>query len=714
LTPWNPINVAPIKHLSFNPRLMKIPLVVILVMLNFSCFSQSRDTHNLDSSHRAIMQLPDDTLKVNKLLDIIEIQLNVDLSSALNNAILAQEIATKINYSKGLGNALRQEGRVYENQGNYSQALLKYEKAMQTFEAIDFKKGISLITSTIGNNYLFQGNFLYALKYQKQSLEIRKSLGDKLLIAKAYNNLAATHIHLGNYSKALDYLTSSLKISEGLSDKKEISMTIANMGAIYFYQAEYAKAIEYYERSQLYLSEPLDSDAITTSLLNLGEAYNALQDFPTAQKYYLQCLERYSAVADKYGLAYVYDFMGSNYKDQGDYSNAMSSYRKSLKIREEISSKDGAMATILNIGDLFLKYGNNSEAIIWCKRGLQIANEIESINLQKVACNCLYNGYKGLGDGNKALFYHEFMKVLDDSLNVKETNTKLQQIEFSKKLLEDSVAQTEKERKTQETHLDDIRKKSRIRNSAIGGGLLVSIFAAGLYSRLNYIRKSKGIIEKERDVSNNLLLNILPKEVADELKSSGESLARNFENVTVLFTDFKDFTNIAGKLNPQDLVAEINACFKEFDQIITKHGIEKIKTIGDSYMAVGGLGSNSSQSAKETIIAAIEMQEFMLARAENLSKQGMPFFEMRAGIHTGPVVAGIVGVKKFQYDIWGDTVNTASRMESSGEAGKVNVSQHTYELEMENPEFTFQSRGKVEAKGLGLIEMYFVKRRESL
>ena len=139
-----------------------------------------------------------------------------------------------------------------------------------------------------------------------------------------------------------------------------------------------------------------------------------------------------------------------------------------------------------------------------------------------------------------------------------------------------------------------------------------------------------------------------------------------------------------------------------------KYGVEKIKTIGDAYMAAGGLPIPKDDSVKKTVLAAIEMQGFIVDRSKKLKAQGLPNFEMRCGIHTGPVVAGIVGVKKFQYDIWGDTVNTASRMESAGEVGKVNISQTTYELLKNEPNFTFESRGKIEVKGKGELEMYFV------
>jgi class 3 adenylate cyclase/CHASE1-domain containing sensor protein len=208
--------------------------------------------------------------------------------------------------------------------------------------------------------------------------------------------------------------------------------------------------------------------------------------------------------------------------------------------------------------------------------------------------------------------------------------------------------------------------------------------------------------------SENLLLNILPAEIARELKENGKAEARSYDKVSILFTDFTDFTKTTAKLSPRELVTEINACFGAFDAIITKYGLEKIKTIGDAYMAVGGLPIQRVDSVKNVVLACLEMQNFIGIRKKINSGKGKPVFEMRAGIHTGPVVAGIVGVKKFQYDIWGDAVNTASRMESRGKIGHVNISQATYEILKDDPCFHFEYRGKVQAKGKGKIDMWFV------
>ena len=207
--------------------------------------------------------------------------------------------------------------------------------------------------------------------------------------------------------------------------------------------------------------------------------------------------------------------------------------------------------------------------------------------------------------------------------------------------------------------------------------------------------------------TEELLLNILPKETATELKETGTTTAKEFDHVTVLFTDFKNFTTISEHMQAQDLVNEIHFCYSAFDTIITKYGLEKIKTIGDSYMCVAGLPVEKASHAVDAVSAALAICNFIEEEKKNKQGNGLPFFDIRIGLHSGPVVAGIVGLKKFAYDIWGDTVNIASRLESSGETGKVNISGATYVLVKD--EFNCRYRGKIEVKHKGEIDMYFVE-----
>ena len=248
-----------------------------------------------------------------------------------------------------------------------------------------------------------------------------------------------------------------------------------------------------------------------------------------------------------------------------------------------------------------------------------------------------------------------------------------------------------------------MQRQKLIRNGFIGGFAVVCLFATVFFKQRNRISK-----EKKR--SDELLLNILPAETAEELKETGTAKAKSFDLVSVLFTDFKNFTQASEKLTPEELVAEINNCYSEFDRIIGRYGIEKIKTIGDSYMCAAGLPATNLTHPQDIVSAALDMAAFIEKNKQERIAKSQPYFELRLGVHSGPVVAGIVGIKKFAYDIWGDTVNTASRMESSGEVGKVNISGSTYELIKDD--FDCSYRGKIQAKNKGEIDMYFVDRRK--
>ncbi len=221
------------------------------------------------------------------------------------------------------------------------------------------------------------------------------------------------------------------------------------------------------------------------------------------------------------------------------------------------------------------------------------------------------------------------------------------------------------------------------------------------------IEEQKRLIEEEQEKSERLLLNILPFEVARQLKSKGKAGTRFYRHVTVLFTDFKDFSKNTHELEPTDLVAILDDYFAKFDEITGKHYLEKIKTIGDAYMCAGGLPLRNKSNPVDAVLAGLEIQDYIL-RLKSNPKPGIPAWELRIGIHTGPVVAGVVGRKKFAYDIWGETVNAAARMENLGEINLVNISEATYEYIKDYFECEF--RGKVNAKNVGEVNMYSVSR----
>jgi len=249
-----------------------------------------------------------------------------------------------------------------------------------------------------------------------------------------------------------------------------------------------------------------------------------------------------------------------------------------------------------------------------------------------------------------------------------------------------------------EQRVVDIKAKHRRNYEYIGTSVILPLLGFTFLLTCN-----NKLLDREKKRSDNLLLNILPEEVASQLKDTGAAAAKRFDDVTVLFTDFVNFTEAGERMKPEALIEELHTCFKAFDDITTKYNVEKIKTIGDAYLAVAGLPTADPQHAEHIVRAAIDINAFMQDR---LAKLGNSTFEIRIGIHSGSVVAGIVGIKKFAYDIWGDTVNTAARMEQNSEPGKINISETTYELIKDHIPCTY--RGEIEAKGKGQLKMYYI------
>ncbi len=361
---------------------------------------------------------------------------------------------------------------------------------------------------------------------------------------------------------------------------------------------------------------------------------------------------------------------------------------------------------------LQLRRGRYREAAVSAHTAFVTEQGDENDVIKRDASRILSDAYKALGQPGEALKWTEVAHQWEDSvLYRQQANDAVRQEmerEMATRAEQDSLANAEKSELAEHVVQQRLSTEKTRRNWLVIAGSLAVLLALFLWRRLRHTGRAKRSVEKALDRSDTLLHNILPSEVAQELKDKGEAQARDVENVSILFTDFKGFTQMSEQLTAQELVAEINTCFKAFDGIIGKHGVEKIKTIGDAYMAAGGLPVPTEHSARNTVLAGLEMQAFMKSYTAERIAAGKPAFTMRVGIHTGPVVAGIVGVKKFAYDIWGDTVNTASRMESSGEVGQVNISESTYALVKDEPGLTFTPRGRVQAKGKGELEMYFV------
>jgi class 3 adenylate cyclase len=275
------------------------------------------------------------------------------------------------------------------------------------------------------------------------------------------------------------------------------------------------------------------------------------------------------------------------------------------------------------------------------------------------------------------------------------------------------ISNLELDKQKHEAEIKDSENRRNILFLIIGMFAIVMVFVIVGYvqkRKINRTLRNKNYqIIKEREKSDDLLLNILPKKIADELKEKGKTSIRKYENATVMFTDFKGFTKYAEQNTPEEVIALLDHYFCAFDEIIEKYDIEKIKTIGDAYLCVSGIPESKPGHTSKMIKIAFEMMQVMEDTQTKMKDIGGVFLEMRIGIHCGPLVAGVVGSRKFAYDVWGDTVNIAARMEQSGQPGDINVSEAVYV--MAKDDFNFNYRGEVEAKNKGKMKMYFVEDR---
>ena len=496
-----------------------------------------------------------------------------------------------------------------------------------------------------------------------------------------------------NYSQATTFLLQSLSYYEKINDSAGIAKCYLQLGLVSYILQYNEDAIKNFEQSLHFSVTNMKMQSTNYYLIALS--YSELKKHIEALSFFKKALKLNELQHYYKGISECYTYMGKMYTHSGNYDSAFIYFNSALENieiyeREENDNDNQGRARVWGFeSETYLRLNNLKEAIATGIMGFDTAYKYNDEISIMAAANTLHKAFALTGDYKNAFFYLNSLKILSDSIYNSNSAQRVAELkskfEFVK---EKEIAQKE------------IEKQKVIRNSGFALSALAILFLLVVF--FQYRR-----ISTARRRSDELLLNILPKETAEELKENDFVQPRHYESVSVLFTDIKDFSLISTALSPVQLVEEINLCYKAFDEIITRHGIEKIKTIGDAYMCAGGVPQVNDTHAVDIVRAGLEMQQFMIALAEKRKAENKPHFEMRCGIHTGPVVAGVVGTKKFAYDIWGDTVNIADRIEENGETGRVNISGATYELV--KIYFNCTHRGKIMAKNQGEVDMYFVE-----
>ncbi|NNC82611.1 MAG: tetratricopeptide repeat protein [Flavobacteriales bacterium] len=561
------------------------------------------------------------------------------------------------------------------------------------------------------------GDLHAALQYMDSALTLAVKSSDKAGEAEVYSRQGIVYQVQGNYEKALKYQLDALRLVENSADEELWANVLNNIGTIHHYQQNYEEARRYYDLCLGLRMKLEDKRNLAMSYNNFGALQEDMGNINEALNMHAHCIDIWKELQDTAWIAISYVNIGSCLQKQGDLDSALTLYEQALSMYTDRPGSHQRGKMMVRIGDTYLLKGEYLNALYWCQKAKDQAEVWEAIPLHKESCYCLYKAHDQLGNEAAALEMFKEYVAAKDSLEGQELTRRITKLEmdyqFSKQFLADSLAAEEDRMRAEFEFQAELDGEKQKRNLYLILGVGILIFTGGLWSRLTYVRRSRAEIQSERDRSDKLLLNILPAPVAKELKMTGKASAKDYSMVTVLFTDFVDFTGIAASMSAQELVEELNICFMKFDQIIESYQLEKIKTIGDAYMAVGGLYDTEFNYQERSIRAALDIKDFIQERRQINRSKGMKPFQIRLGIHSGPVVAGVVGQSKFQYDIWGDTVNIAARMEECAEMNSINISKTTYEMVKDCEDFEFTSRGALIVKGKGPMEMYTVQRSAS-
>lgn len=614
-------------------------------------------------------------------------------------------------------------------EGNYEQSLKEFieyfEYNIENFTS-NIRRFRSNLLSVIMNfnihtRYDDVFNLIATLEdYVQSNKKISKKLKEEYLEIFEYQK-SKIFEKIEEYDLALKSL---LKIAELYDTKgKNKNPIYTPIAIIYDYMGKMEESLKYHiMANEELLKTQAPPKALAISYNNLGYGYGNVGQYDKA----IFFLEKSLNIMKQ---SNTYNSLGDIYYKMGNYEKSIEYHKKALSFKDHVRTKANLHLYtyfFISAARTYLKLNENEKALELLKKAEKYALSINSRLRLKEVYEELSNYYKSIGNYKNAYFYNKKYTSYQDSVFSKEKLEKINNLMISSRI---NLKQKEIEILKQERRIQDLKVKSEsIKKywyaTALILSLLASLFLISRYrlkikankllqkqktevERLNReIIEQNHLIELEKDKTDKLLLNILPEKVADELKQNGVSEPKRFNNVSVYFSDVVGFTKMSSEIDINLLISELNDIFTAFDRIIENHECERIKTIGDAYLCVCGMHKPANDHAEKILKSAIDIVKYLNERNKHNEIQ----WKIRIGLHTGQVVGGIVGVKKYIYDVFGDTINTAWRMESNSEPMKINLSEAFYQQLNDN--YNFIPRDYVEVKGKGKMMMYFLDDNE--
>jgi class 3 adenylate cyclase/tetratricopeptide (TPR) repeat protein len=574
---------------------------------------------------------------------------NNDPERALRLVGEALVLATRINSAWGMAECEFTRGVVECCQGDYETALVRLFRAVDAFYEAEERFGAARALRWIGIGYVRIGMYKTALEYLAQARTISEEIAEA----------------------ASEPLCSAARFHEAQSWN--------NIGDVYFGLRDFHAALRYYRETVRMLESFDDLEQKAIVLNSIASANTEIKEYSRALLYYQQSLAIRKQLGDTMGIGTTMAGIAYTYGEQGKFAEALQTYFEVLDSAERSGTKLGIAWSNLGVGNVYLKSGRFDKALQYLHRSESVVQEeLPIFGAAAELFKSLYECYKGKGDTEQALHYFERYTEIFERTTTEDNKRTIAAMQRG-------------------FEIEKAQKEAEI-----------------------YRLKNVELVHANKQ-NEELLLNILPVPIAARLKNGTTRIAEKFEHVTVLFADIVGFTHLSARTAPETLVGALDVVFSLFDELAQHYGLEKIKTIGDAYMVVGGAPERRNDHCEAVAKFALDV----MARFEAMSggdagshntnctdeQAALSGLKIRIGIHTGEAVAGVIGKKKFSYDLWGDTVNTASRMESHSEAGKIHITEEVYRAlcnGVSNGQFTFEERGEIEVKGKGLMQTWFL------
>lgn len=688
-------------------------VLILSLLLTLESNSQPKINSKIDSLINELSISKVDTNKAYILWNISKQYNRTNPSKGLRFANRSLALSKKMDWPLGIAWSYESIAMSYKSLNKYETAIEKYKKTLPIYEDLDSSFRKANIYINIGNIYMNLSELELALKHYNKSKDILEKLKNTKEMASLYGNIGVINMYQGDYPAALDYFSKAMKLDEKNKDSLGVAANMSNMSIIYNDMMEYDKALKYFLEVEKIYNDLNHKPGLAYTYGNIGGIYIGLEEYNSALTYLQKSLALNIELKDKHQIANNNGNIALVYSNLKDYNKSIEHLKKGLEIFIELGDKSGVMSSYTNLGIHYREITQQSniglngepnnyaslnkeaylnESIDYLKASLELARLIGKREPESNALIELSYTYKAQGNFKESLDAYVIGKEIQDSIFTIESKTTIANLEAVKENLE---TKRKNELKDKEIAILNIeQEKQEVQAYAMIGGL----GALGMIISIIFYQRRK---------SEALLLNILPATIAKRLKGKEKNIADDFNNASTVFIDLVGFTSFAKDKPAAEVVKVLNKVFHRLDDLVTAHGLEKIKTMGDGYMAAAGVPEQTKEHAKNAVNFAMAVRDEII----KFNNETGLNLDARLGIESGPVVAGVIGKKKFVYDLWGDSVNTASRMESTGLPGQIQITENVKnELELLTNSFTFLERAPIEVKGKGIMQTYFVER----